>query len=445
MKISEKLARIEKDHLLIISNPSLFCEQDFQEIANAEGNDLTLIIYPSNAEAQRIINSIKSQDLLSEIEILGANIYPSQGRNIIASIAAGKAKLLFLSPESFVHWFSGVIEGNTVYYRGELSEESLRKKVNDDIALLLNRIRRAIAFGANTAYSGNDLYKQKYFETLQELKRLPVQTVMISDSWSNEFMNFVRNLYPFVQVSFSKLALPEISLSVNYVFSKDKKKSQLTRVLSKNTDKPTIVYVQPYLKKRLSEIAQQVRTKIPSLSIKVFDENMLPEQKAETFDYFCNDPCPNIIISGDLNNVFIDAKRAKRLVHYSAPISLSDYYNQISSLAPSLEEAVLIVCEDDFVGLERKEYESKDDLMNKREGIKQDFNKQKSLLLEWVSSNICRWIQFEKLMIGKNQLEENCGCCDVCTKKKHSSWATWSFFWLKKKFKAHKKAVNQSA
>ncbi len=434
-QILKKIKSREDEKSLFIC-PSLMQNPKFyEELIFDENNDLTMVLFPSSSALDSAVNCINNFETVKHICVLSGNLYPSQARSYVKEISEGFGKMLFLSAETFLYWFSFVLKAKLSESFDKDLNENLELHLKDAVLKIINRLNKIIVFDSELICKENYLYKAKYLEVLNILKSFEnISISLMNTRVSEKFLEFMTDFLPTLEVYSSKLSFPKIKLEVEYCFSRDQQKDFLLKTLSDK--KSTLVFIAE--NKNLSDLTTYFHKRNPDLSFRFYNEKLAPEQRTDAIDYFLNSEDPTLFTSQNLNSIKLK-KDLKRLVYYSSPKSLKEFYEDICFLNfnCALEEISIITCEDDFQGGTKKlEEEQKQIELFARDGFKLNINKQKYELLKWFSEEkTCRWFNLEKLFAGNAVKKYNCNNCDLCKNKKLSFWAKFSLFSLKNKFK----------
>ncbi len=431
---SEELHTLEqilsfKDDLIVISpfkNHSLY----YQAAAFSQESDLTLVISPVSSLINKELGLLKSIGLGSHVAALTSDLFPNQARKIIAETAEGAYRILFMTPESFLYWFSSGFNSMAIEHYRKLAEDDLGKQVFINTQLILERVTRIALREFDLINPENGAHKPKYLEAVNLIRELNQPILALSFNSSQETINHFLRYFPNTPIIYEELRLPKVSLKAKYCFSRLDKQKHLLKLLK--TDKPTLIYVSPH--EDLAELVNYLRNKLPDLSMKAFHKGLPTEQKAEALDYFLNHPQPVFITTSELTDG-INRTNISRLIHFSPPNSLADYYKDIHILntQDSQSESHLLLCEDDLKL--NSSQESKLQSQYNRDGLVVKREKLTGQLLQWVSdSKGCRWQNLEKILNSNVQQQVPCGICDLCLGEKNSFFSAASLFFLKKSF-----------
>jgi superfamily II DNA helicase RecQ len=405
----------------------------YQLPALMEGNDLTLVLMPVSSDIQKELKNLKILGLSGKVGALTSDLFPNQARRLIADVAAGAYKIFFLTPESFLYWFSSGFNSMAVEHYRRLAEDDLGKQVFMNTQAILKRITKVV-FNEFQLISKNSIaHKPKYLEAIELISSLRKNFLALSFNASNQVIHDFLGLFPNTPIIYEPLRLERIALQAKYCFSRLDKQKYLVELLK--TSKPTLVYVSPT--EDLAELVSYLRQKLPNIKLKTFYKGLPTEQKAEALDYFLHDPCPLFITSSELTEG-ITGPNINRLIHFAPPNSLADFYKDIhilegSSIQEGLAEAHLLVCEDDFGGDSTQE----DRLHNlyNREGLFVKRKGQIEQFLNWLSqSKGCRWQNLEMVLTSNTQVESKCGICDLCLGAKSNLFGKMSLYFLKRKY-----------
>lgn len=410
-----------ENNLLLISpyrNHALYS----QILAFTESSDLTIILLPLSSSINKEVSYLKTLDLGPQVAALTSDLYPNQARKLISEIASGAYKILFLTPESFLYWFSSGFNSMAIEHYRKLSENDLGKQVFMSTQAILKRVTRIIFREFELVAKENAIHKPKYLEAINLIRELEIPILGLSFVHSPEILQSFSRYFPNTPVISESLRLNNISLNAKYCFSRLEKQKYLVKLLKE--EKPTLVCVAP--DENLADLVNYIRKQLPDLSVKAFHPRLPTEQKAEALDYFLTDKSP-VFITALSSIEGIVRTDILRLIHYSPSNSLVDYYKEIHILEKS-SEAHLLLCEDDLRKI--ASYEVKDGLIVKRE-------KQISQLLHWIAKKEnCRWHNLEEVLLSfTGQSPTKCGVCDLCKNESIPLLTTAALFFLKKKFK----------
>ncbi|MFN5539713.1 MAG: helicase-related protein [Candidatus Melainabacteria bacterium] len=392
-----------------------------------ENKDLTLVLMPSSASINREIGFLRSINALDRVAALTSDLFPNQARKLISDIAQGNFKMFFLTPESFLYWFSSGFNSMAVEHYRKLSEDDLGKQVFINSQIILGRISRLVLFDFDLISRKNTVHKPKYLESVNLLRELKKTVLAISSNGLQEVVDDFAKFFPETPIVYDSLRLNNISLNSHFCFSRLDKQKKLLNLI--NNKKPTIVYVSQ--NEDLADLVNYLRDKLPNRQIKAFHKGLLPEQRAEALDYFFKDPNPVFITCSNLMDG-IHREDLTQLIHYSPPISLQEYYREIHVLTTQKgkkAESHVLFCEDDFIHRKTKS------AIADRENLLIDTNKQNHQLLDWLSQKEgCRWQHLEQGMAS--QQEGKCGICDLCMGQKPAFFGSIFSMLLKNKFRS---------
>ena len=352
----EQIINFDKNLLLIspYRNHTLYA----QILAFAPNSDLTIILTPLASSINKEISHLKTLGLSNQVTALTSDLYPNQARRLIAEIADGAFKILFLTPESFLYWFSSGFNSMAIEHYRKLAEDDLGKQVFMNTQAILSRVTRIVFREFELIAKENAVHKPKYLEAINLIHELEIPILGLSFMHSPEVLQSFARYFPNTPIVSESLRLNNISLNAKYCFSRLEKQKHLVKLLKE--EKPTLVYVAP--DENLADLVNYVRKHLPNLSVKAFHTRLPTEQKAEALDYFLMHECPVFITS--LSSIEgISRKDISRLIHYSPPNSLPDYYKEIHILQGQTESHLLL-CEDDLRQI--ASYEVKDGLIVKR-------------------------------------------------------------------------------
>jgi superfamily II DNA helicase RecQ len=402
-------------------------------VSLADEQELTLVIMPTSADISREWLNWKDQSYAKFAATLTNDLFPNQTRHLMAEVAAGNYKVLFLTAESFLYWFSAGSNSMAVEHYRKLTEHDLSKQVFVNAQNILQRVSRLILHEFELAYPKNSVYKAKYLETISLIKELNIPILGLSSNSSDKVIQHISQFFPNNSLVQENLQLTKINLNAKYCLSRLDKQKHLINLLKE--PKPTLIYVSAH--EDLVDLVNFIKHKLPDLNLKTFQKELMPEHKAEALDYFFNDPEPVFIVNGDLMDGIFRPDMA-RLIHYSPPLNLAKFYKDLNTISyhnsmPVLE-SYLIACEDDMnLNYTQKDHLSK--LYNK-EGFSLNIDKQKKEFLNWISDQKnCRWQNLEKALTPHLQTQEKCGICDLCKGKKASILNSFFMFLAKNKLK----------
>lgn len=406
----------------------------YQAAALNENSDLTIVILPSSAAIGREIAAFKGTELETQVAALASDLFPNQARHLIAEVAKGHYKILFLTPESFLYWFSSGFNSMAVEHYRKLDESDLGKQVFVNTQKSLTRVSRIVFCEFELFSKTNPAYKNKYQEAISLIRELQKPILGLSFNCSQETIQHFLRFFPNTAVIQESLKIKKVSLKAKYCFSKLEKQKLLLKLLEE--DSPTIVYVSQA--ESLSDLVNLIRKKMPNKMVRAFHKDLHPEQKADVLDYFLNDPCPTFLTSSDLLEK-IYRPNIKRLIHFSPPISLSELYRDLHIFSSNTNngqtsESFLMLCEDDLMPTHAEK--SRVQNSYNKDGLQVDFKRQYKQLLDWISLNKgCRWQNLEHVLTSNLLENQKCGICDLCLGNKTSLFSSMSMFMLKNKFK----------
>ncbi|MDX1920406.1 MAG: hypothetical protein SFU25_06685 [Candidatus Caenarcaniphilales bacterium] len=427
-----KQIKNNSDLVLITSyaNHSLY----YQTAAFCETSDLTLVILPSSAAINREIATFKGTEAEPKVAALASDLFPNQARHLIAEVAQGHYKILFLTPESFLYWFSSGFNSMAIEHYRKLEESDMGKQVFVNTQKSLIRVSRIVFCEFELFSKTNPAFKNKYQEAISLIRELQKPILGLSFNCSKETIQHFLRFFPNTAVIQESLKLKNVSLKAKYCFSKLDKQKLLLKLLEE--DSPTLVYVSQA--ESLSDLVNLVRKKMPNKIVRAFHKDLPPEQKADVLDYFLNDPCPTFLTSSDLLEK-IYRPNMKRLIHYSPPTSLSEFYRELHIFSSNSEssqtsESYLMLCEDDFLPTATEKARVQNSY--NKDGFQVDFKKQYKQMLDWISLNKgCRWQNLEHVLTSNLLENHKCGICDLCLGNKTSLFSSMSMFMLKNKLK----------
>ena len=396
--------------------------------------ELTIIIMPTSADITSEWLNWKDKNYADSAATLTNDLFPNQTRHLMSEVSAGKYKVLFLTAETFLYWFSAGSNSMAVEHYRKLAEHNLSKQVYENAQIILQRTTRLILCEFELGYAKNNIYKPKYLEVLSLLKELNKPILGLSWNSSAEVIENISTLFPSSSIIQEQLKLPTISLNVKYCFSRLEKQKHLVNLLKDS--KSTLIYVSS--NEDLTDLVNFIRHKLPNLNFKTLHKHLTPEYKAEALDYFLNDPKPVFILNSDLIEG-IYRPNIDRLIHYSPPLSLAKFYKDLNIINQNnsipLTESYLLACEDDM----NLNYAQKDRLskLYNKEGFSLNIDKLKKQFLNWFSEQKdCRWYNLEKALTPNLNSLEKCGICDLCKGNKASILNVFFMFLAKMKLKA---------
>ncbi len=426
-----------QSNLIVLSpykNHSLY----FKALALSKKNNLTLVILPSSAAITREIGYLKTVGYAEEATALSSDLFPNQARKLIAEVADGEYKLLFLTPESFLYWFSSGFNSMAVEHYRKLSEDDLGKQVFGHTQAILDRVSRVVFEEFELVSKDNIAHKPKYLEVVSLISELDKPILALSCNSSDEILKGFLRYFPNTPVIYESLRLDKLSLQAKFCFSRLDKQKRLVELLQEK--KSTLVYVSH--NENLAELVNYLRKKLPDMPMKAFHKQLSPEQKAEALDYFLHDPAPVFITSSELMEG-INREYTERLIHFSPPNSLAEYYKDLHIIhsralanpkSSLVAESHVLICEDDFKFTPAEQ--SRLQGLYNRDGLVVNRKKQINQLLEWVANREnCRWQNLEQVLTSNIQQQSKCGICDLCKGEKTGFTINTLLFFLQKKFK----------
>lgn len=392
---------------------------------------------PCSSSINKEVVNLKGILPSNQVAALTSDLFPNQARKLIAEIANGNYKVLFLTPESFLYWFSSGFNSMAIEHYRKLSEDDLGKQVFINTQGILERISRVVLCEFELFSKDNAVHKPKYNEAVWLIHELEKPILALSSACTKEPLQQFLRLFPRLAVIQESLQLSKVSLQAKYCFSRADKQKMLLNLLKQN--KPTLVYVSPH--EDLADLVNFLRAKLPNNAIKAFHQGLPTEQKAEALDYFLKDPCPTFITSSHLMEG-ISRPDIVRLIHYSPPNSLADFYREIQILGlqnnqrqimGQVTESHLLVCEDDLMHTPNEK--NKIQVSYNKDGLMVDSKKLTKQIFDWVSKDKgCRWQNLEEVLTSDLQSQHACGICDLCRGDKNSFFTNASMFLLKGKF-----------
>ncbi len=427
---------------IIISLFANHAEYYKQAAFENEETDLTVVILPSVSSVQREANSHKDSREFKKIACLTSDLFPNQARHLLEEIAKGEYRLLFVTPESFLYWFSSGLNSSAIQHYKKMEETDLGKQVLKNSKKVLERLDRVVLCEFELFSRTNAIFKEKYQEAITLVKKLKKPILGLSCNCSKETVQHFMRFFPNTAVIQESFRLKGVSLKTKYCFSRLDKRKHLAQLLKDK--KPTLVYVPQ--NEDLSELINFLRDKLPDTTIRALHKALPMEQRAEALDYFLNDPCPIFIASSSLMEG-IARPDIYRLIHYSVPASLTEFYKDIHVLKSTLnnnessgkytasyKESHLLICEDDFNP--SPEENNFMQVKYNRDGFQVDFKKLARQSLDWISNTKgCRWQNLEQVLTSNLQEQNQCGICDLCVGEKPSILSSTSMFILKSKLK----------
>jgi superfamily II DNA helicase RecQ len=436
--LDEEESRFKIEHDANAIWISSFEGQILNKLTKVPTQGLTVIIMPTSTNISKELG-LSGELPREDVAVLNSELFPNQARTLMGGVSQGLYKYLFMTPESFHNWFSSAISEESLRRPSDGELEAQNRKTAKDI---LSKVGRFVITEFETTCKENPTFKQKYLDCINLIKKLNKPVLAMSFNCSHESLKHIYKYFPKSTLLQDRLRLERLSLRPKFFFAVADKQKYLVKLLEE--ERPTLVYISE--QENLMELINYLRAKLPNRSIRGIHKGMNPEQQTEALDYFFQDPAPIFFASRD-NIAQLHRNDSIRLIHYSLPVSLPEYYRDIYRIwrknrqttksnvnSIKLYQAHLLLCEDDFI-LMNKERNRLTFQLN-REGFQADLNTLGKQILDWMSiDKECRWQSFESMLSPESPKMERCGICDVCLGEKTSLMNKFMMMLAKSKLK----------